>query len=58
MDAAEKLPEEIVNIAIKVLLELGIVNNAPALIAFAQQTNSHFIFFLCDDRRPHAVLCA
>lgn len=45
MDTAGGLPEEIVDVAIKLLLGLGVVGNALALIAFAQQTNPHFILF-------------
>lgn len=42
MDPAKKLPKEI---AIKLLLGLGIVSNSMAQIAFAQQIDSHFILF-------------
>jgi hypothetical protein len=45
MDAANDLPEKIVDIVIKLLLGLGVVGNSLALVAFAQQTNPHFIVF-------------
>lgn len=45
MDDAKELSEEIISNTINLLLGLGVVGNALALIAFGLETSHHFILF-------------